>query len=285
MNVPSAGYDYLALVINSATVVQNGTAILSLFFLCLGRIAPIIILSPFFGAKISPGPMKMVLAISLFVIFLPKLVQITTTPLLFDLHLLILFVKELFVGFAIGLMINMPFFIVQGAGIIIDNQRGGASLMTNDPTIQNQSSPLGTFFNLLLIYIFFVIQGPFLLIDAIIDSYDILPPDQLLGKMFFSQDNPFWKVQMDLLNRMMILTIQLSSPGLIMILMTDSFLGIANRLAPQVQISFLGMPLKSLLALTVVAIGLRPFTDQLVIELHTYFNVMKEMIHGLSFGR
>lgn len=44
---------------------------------------------------------------------------------------------------------------------------------------------------------------------------------------------------------MMNLSIQLAAPALIGILLTDMFLGIANRLAPQVQIVFLGISLKS----------------------------------------
>ena len=43
----------------------------------------------------------------------------------------------------------------------------------------------------------------------------------------------------------MTLSSQLSATALIGILLTDMFLGIANRLAPQVQIVFLGISLKS----------------------------------------
>ena len=39
------------------------------------------------------------------------------------------------------------------------------------------------------------------------------------------------------------------------VLMTEVFLGIANRLAPQVQIAFLGMSVKSLLGLTLLCAG------------------------------
>ena len=48
-----------------------------------------------------------------------------------------------------------------------------------------------------------------------------------------------------LFSTVMNLAIQRSAPALIGILLTDMFLGIANRLAPQVQIVFLGMSLKS----------------------------------------
>jgi type III secretory pathway component EscT len=44
---------------------------------------------------------------------------------------------------------------------------------------------------------------------------------------------------------MMNIATQLAAPALIGVLLTDLFLGIANRLAPQVQIVFLGIALKS----------------------------------------
>jgi type III secretory pathway component EscT len=37
--------------------------------------------------------------------------------------------------------------------------------------------------------------------------------------------------------------------------MTETFLGIANRLAPQVQIAFLGMSLKSLVGLGILCLA------------------------------
>jgi type III secretory pathway component EscT len=81
-----------------------------------------------------------------------------------------------------------------------------------------------------------------------------------------------------LFNRFMILSIQLATPALIAILMTDVFLGIANRLAPQVQITFLGMPLKSLLALLVIAIGFKLFNDEIIKQAIKWLNTVSSMI-------
>jgi type III secretion protein T len=172
--------------------------------------------------------------------------------------------------------------VVQNVGVFIDHQRGGASLMVNDPTIQNQTSPIGTLLNMMLIVIFYGVGGPFLFVEAIMNSYDILPADKLLNDQFFAKGSKFWEIQINLLNEMMILSVQLCSPALIMILMTDVFLGIANRLAPQVQITFLGMPLKSFLALLVLWVGWKALTDQLVIEMHSAMLQINDAIASLS---
>ena len=133
--------DYVDLYLNTAYSFSEPSAFFSMMFLFMGRMLPIIALSPFFGAKVMPHPVKVVFAFTLFVIFLPQLVFVTTNKLDFNLMLVVYMVKEMFIGLLIGYFISMPFIIVQNAGILIDHQRGGASLMVNDPTIQNQSSP------------------------------------------------------------------------------------------------------------------------------------------------
>ena len=60
---------------------------------------------------------------------------------------------------------------------------------------------------------------------------------------------------MALVTKVIALAIQLSAPALLAILMTEVFLGIANRLAPQVQIAFLGMSVKSLMGLTLLCVS------------------------------
>lgn len=154
--------------------------------------------------------------------------------------------------------------------------------MVNDPTIQTQSSPLGTLFNLVLIYIFYYIDGPFYFLEAINTSYEILPPDTFLSEAFFHRASTFWDIQIKLLNKVMVLTVQLCAPPLITILMTDMFLGIANRLAPQVQITFLGLPLKSLLAFTVIWLGWKQYNQQSIVMVFQWFDILKDVIFSFS---
>lgn len=269
---------YLYVFLTSAFNKEEPLAALSLLLLFLARILPVISLSPFFGSRILPHPVKVTFGIVLFAVFLPQLLTVTTTPITFSPYTLILMVKELFVGLIIGFIMGVPFMIVQNTGIIIDHQRGGASLMVNDPTVQNQSSPLGTLFNMVLIFIFFYLDGPFLFLNALVTSYDVIPPDKLINTHFFDKNSTFWTMFMELFNKVMVISIQLSAPALLAILMTDVFLGIANRLAPQVQITFLGMPLKSLLALTVVCFGWRLFSEELIRQCYKWLDAVKDAL-------
>ena len=270
--------DYVSLYMNSAFAQNDVVPFLSLMFLFLGRIFPIIALVPFFGGKVLPRPVKVTFAISLFAIFLPQLLTETTTRLAFDFDLVMLLAKEFFVGLLIGFFLSIPFIVVQNTGIMIDHQRGASSLMVNDPTVQMQSSPLGTLFNYILIYLFFLMDGQFIVLDIISQSYTILPADKLLNPAIFADTSLVVQYTTRLLGSVMILSTQLAAPALIMILMTDFFLGIANRLAPQVQITFLGMPLKSLLALVFVFFGWTLFMEEIVNQAYKALAFIAQLI-------
>lgn len=275
---------YLTLFVNSVYSKGDPQALFSLLFLALARLLPIIAFSPFFGARLLPNPVKVLMAMAFFVIFLPTFLLSLTTPILFNPLLILLVVKELFVGVIIGFMISMPFTIVQASGMMIDHQRGGASLMVNDPTIQNQSSPIGTLFNMVLIVVFFAVDGPFLFLDAIQLSYEVVPPDQFINRSFFAANSPFWTIQVKLFNEFMTIAVRLCTPALIAILMTDVFLGIANRLAPQVQITFLGLPLKSLLGLAVVCFGWPLLVTEFGRQSYHWVQVILDILRTFKFS-
>jgi type III secretion protein T len=154
-------------------------------------------------------------------------------------------VKELLIGAIIGFLSTVPFLIAQMAGSLIDHQRGASALQVTDPTTQSQTGSIGQVYNYILIALFFSLNGPFLFLDGVATSYQLIPVDRLINPDFFSAQIPFWKQIIGLHQMMMNICIQLSAPALIGILLTDMFLGIANRLAPQVQIVFLGIALKS----------------------------------------
>jgi len=242
----------------------------ALCFLAAGRIGPLIAFSPFFGARILPNPVKMVLLLCFVAILLPKLVFSLATPLSFNWDMMLLMFRELVIGTLFGFFLGLPFLIVSSAGVYIDHQRGAASLMVNDPAIQNQSSPLGTLYNLMLICLFWAIDGPFRVINVLADSYDLFPPDQFVAPVFLHDKGFMHMTLLHIAASFFALSIQLAMPALLIMLMTDTFFGIINRLAPQVQISFLGMGLKSWLSLFLVCLGLYPFFDYMIKVLTTW---------------
>ena len=245
--------DYLTYFFNIPGITPM--ALLTVFLMTLMRLAPMLAIAPFFGGKLIPGQVKSGILVVLTFVFFPIVMQVTTKPLQLDFAFTLLAVKEILVGFILAFLISIPFLVVQSSGILIDYLRGASIFQMQDPSFSNQVSPIGMLYNYLLIFMFYQIDGPFLFFDVMEKMYHVLPPDAFLPSNFFSMQGPLFKKLTAILNIMASLSIQLAGPGLVSILMTEMFLGIANRLAPQVQISFLGMPLKSFVGIGVIWIG------------------------------
>jgi type III secretion protein T len=277
--------DYVDIFMRSE-IAQKGSllSVMALIVLTAFRIMPIIALVPFFGARILPHPVKVVFSLILVCAVLPKILMTCTVPLAFDVNLIILGFKEMFIGLVMGFFLGLPFLIVSSAGVFIDHQRGAASLMVNDPTIQNQSSPIGTLYNMMLIVTFFSIDGPFFVLDAILDSFQIVPPDQYLNPLFFAPHSYLKEKLFKCLQVFAVMALQLSAPSLIAMLMTDTFLGVINRLAPQVQIYFLGIGLKSWLACLMVCVGWMYFNEILKKESINWLKDFLELIPSFNTG-
>lgn len=236
-----------------AIPLMSPITVFSVFFLTLARILPLMAIVPFLGARNLPMTVRMMFSLALVAIFLPQNLLTVTTQIPFSVTFIGLMCKELIIGAVLGLFASTPFFIAQMSGSLIDHSRGSSSLQVNDPTTQSQSSPIGLLYNYTLIALFYSLGGPFLFFNGVADSYTLFPVDQLFNKNFFSLQTPFWTAAFDLAEHIFDLSIQLGAPAIIGVLLTDLFLGIANRLAPQVQIVFLGMSLKSWVGLALLA--------------------------------
>lgn len=224
----------------------------NLFLLGAARLIPVIAISPFLGGKSITDYTKIGLGLFITIIYLPFLIVKSTTPIEMDLHFSLLLIKEVVIGSIMGLILSVPFYYAQAAGSLIDHQRGAQSLQVMDPQTQTQISPIGLLYGNIMLVFFFSIGGPAIFFDALYTSYSLMPVDQFLSPVFFTDANPLWFQIIKIFNEIIKLAVQLSAPPLITILLSDLFLGITNRMAPQVQISFLLWALKALVGLGVL---------------------------------
>ncbi len=229
--------------------------ILKLLLLTFMRIAPITGVAPFLGAKIIPNSARVGLAIGLTLVFFPNVIFYANLESISTSTFLVYSLKEIFIGFSLAFIASAPFYVVQSSGILIDYLRGSSMMMAQDPTMQAPSSPIGIMLNNYLIVLFYALDGPLIFFNCIMTSFELIPVNGFIAAAFFKLQNPFWQSVVLLGSNIFNLSIQLAAPAILAILMAEMFLGIANRMAPQVQISFLGMPLKSILGLFVLWTG------------------------------
>jgi type III secretion protein T len=241
-------------------LVNPSARLIPTFFLVMCRLVPVVHMANFLGSKNLPIPVKVGMAVGLFAFVLPTIL-LQTQDLSFGYNIIFFMFKEFFIGAVLGLMIALPFYVAMIAGSLIDHQRGASSLMVTDPVLSIQDSSLGVLFVYLLCMIYWSLDLPFKYIDSVAQTFEVLPLNHFLPPhMFDTSSNTFASLQ-EVIGKLFSLGISLAAPSLIILLMTDMFLGIANRLAPQVMISFLAQSLKAVLALLILCLGWKHILD------------------------
>ncbi len=269
-------YDYFELLL------ERPFLSFALFFLGIIRLTPIVVVAPFLGGKLLPPVAKVIMCVCIVSMILPFLVLNTqNTTMLFDSHFIALAIKEAFIGTVIGFLISVPFWIAQAAGTIIDHQRGASSLMISDPSMGTQVSPIGLFYNYSLIALFYSWGGVSKFFSIILHSYKLIRPDEFLSASYFGSKALFINSISEITGQVFAFAVQFASPALLAILMADMFLGIANRLAPNVQITFLGMPLKSWLGIMLLLTSMLIVWGVLSDFSKDWMNFVEKMVNSM----
>jgi type III secretion protein T len=128
---------------------------------------------------------------------------------------------------------------------MIDNQRGASMADSMDPLSGESSSPLGNLVLQTLVMIFIVTGGLAAFVGILLGSYKLWPPFSFSPDLSSAALAALFRQQLDLLMRFVVL---LSAPALIICFLTDFGMGLMNRFAPQLNVFFLSMPVKSGLA-------------------------------------
>jgi len=172
-------------------------------------------------------------------------------------------VKEVFIGLLIGFSAAAIFWAIESAGFFIDNHRGATMASSIDPLTGSQTSPLGNLLTQALAVIFFVGGGFLLFLGALYESYLLWPVFSFFPDMHHDGAAHFLGV----LDQIMGTAVLLAAPVILVMFMAEFALGLVSRFAPQLNVFFLAMPVKSgvgILFLAVyVGIMLRYFSDEL----------------------
>ena len=216
---------------------------IEIFLLILARVSGLFIDGPLFSAKSIPSFVKMCMAVWLSVImwFVVPVRYLPDSMFAFVLAIVV----EVFIGYTIGFVSSIVLQAAQAAGDILDMQMGLSVANVLSPTTGAASSITGTFMFLIALTVFLIVNGHHLVLSAIYQSFTAIP---LITVIDFSKPNLLFQV-LDLLRWFWVTTIQLCSPMLLLIFLSDFSFGIVSRVAPQVNVFQLGFQVKPSLGL------------------------------------
>ena len=168
--------------------------------------------------------------------------------------------KEALIGFLIGFFAAIPFWIAENVGNFIDNQRGATMGEVYSPLSGAQVSTTGIFFTQIVSTIFFVGGAILVFLGAIYSSYLIWPVFK--EGVSFMKDAPV--EILGSLDGMLRTTVVISAPVIIIMFLATLGLGLVNRTAPQLNVFFLSMPVKSALGVAMLIVYLPFIMDMLM---------------------
>lgn len=278
--------EFLALletVLRIFEVSQSPQTFLVLVGLSFARLASFFSIVPFFGGASVPARVKVATSMALVVVLYPSIAA--TVPegqaLGFGpLGFIALLAKETLVGFTLGFVASLVFEAVQVSGRIVDFQRGSTMGELYAPQLQSRVSELGQFKLQLAIILFLTIGAHRYFIRSLLESYEYIPA---LGFPNIANGwSPAAEVIIQLTASVFSIGLQLAAPILIALLLTDLFFGIINRVAPQVNVFFLSMPVKMLVGVIVVMIALPVLAQQMRYYFNEHYKAFEFIIRNLA---
>ena len=168
--------------------------------------------------------------------------------------------KEALIGFLLGFFGAIPFWIAENVGNVIDNQRGATMGEVYSPLSGAQVSTLGIFFTQIVSTLFFVGGAVFVFLGAIYHSYALWPV--FTPALAFNAGAD--ALILGTLDGMIQTTVIIAAPVLILMFLATIGLGFVNRTAPQLNVFFLSMPVKSALGIAMLVLYLPFIMDMLM---------------------
>ena len=216
-----------------------------------GRILPIVFLVPVFGGKRLPMPAKVSLCVTLAISVMPCVDSGHPAP--GGLFFFGLLIKEIAVGVVLALAASCMFEGMRMGGRLVDDFRGASQTSAQLPHSDQRTSPLGDLHLLLAILVFFAAGGPGIFLRALMTSFERVPVHAMPGIEVTSQAG---RMLLALTADAIHLGVSIAVPAAVALLMADTVLGFMNRTAPQIQVFFLGMPVRNLIGAGVVLLTL-----------------------------
>ncbi len=241
---------------------------IEVFLLIFVRVSVIIALLPIFGSTSVAPQIKVGLSLMLSTIIMssmplaPVLVVPPGTPVAF---LVLLVVKEAAVGFAMGFTASFLFAAVQFAARLIDSEMGFGMVDLIDPMSEESVSVVGQLWVVVFTVFLLLINGHFFFIIAIQKSFAVIP---LAGEHF--KAGLLASQFTDMVGDLFSLGIRMSAPMYVALILTEMALGIVARTVPQLNIFFVGIPMK-------IAVGL----GSTIIAFPMVAGLFKKIFEGL----
>ena len=244
---------------------------LTLFFYILTRMSGFVLFSPILGRRGIPGIVRagMILILAITVTsFTPGGTPMPSHLLVFALNLF----WELSIGFLLGFVMQLFFYIPMLAGEIIDTQMGFTMGKIYDAGSQTSMSVTSTLLNIFMFLLFFAANGHHTLLRILLTSGAVVP----FGQISIGADAS-WAVA-ELFVSCTLLAVKLALPVLAAELMGQGGMGILMKAIPQINVFAINIELKVVIGLVLIMLLITPFSEFLLAAEVQMLSSMQELL-------
>lgn len=217
------------------------------FLLVLVRTATMLSVFPIFSAGQIPRLVRIAIAVIISFVLYRVVPAMVPLPDLGSLAAAV--VSQIVVGLIVGFVAYLVFMGIQFAGEIIDIQIGFAVANIINPLTQQQVTVIGEFQLTLATLVFLISDAHLLLIQGIGGSFNLLPLPYISLQPSVAHDITVFMAQAFLI------VFKIAAPPAVALFLTNIALGFMARVAPQMNVFVVGLPLQIGVGLIMMAVS------------------------------
>jgi len=227
------------------------------FFICLARVGSMIAVIPVFSGGQVPVQMRIGIAVLFSLVSFPIVEAFIPSQSLAPLELILLASQEVILGLMVGFLAQLVFMAAEFAGSLIGYEMGFAAANIFDPVNQRQVALISQFQGVFAILLFVVLDIHHLFLEAIVSSFEMLPPGSL------DLRGGAVPMLMQVANHSFALSIKMVAPIIVLLLLSNLILGVMSRVFPQLNVLMLSFPLKIGISFLVMGLTIGGFATML----------------------
>ena len=231
------------------------------------RIAGMFSIAPLFGAQTIPVRVRISAALAISLLIAPSL-STAAFPDPFSAPGVLAIGTQLLIGLSMGFALQLLFTGLYLSGELIATPMGLSMAQVTDPVNGIQIPVLGQLVFMLGMLLFLGMDGHLALMRMLLESFQSLPVDTDV----FAAGN-YWLIVAWTKN-IFIIGLQVALPAVTALLASNLALGVITRAAPQLNIFAFGLPITTVLGLTLLLLILPELTPMVEYWLGEIFSLM-----------
>ena len=194
------------------------------------------------------------------------------------LELMVKILLELGLGFMVGMIMQMFFFIPALAGTVMDEQMGLAMAATYDPGFQGNMTPSANLLNIYAMLLFIAANGHYTLLRLMISSGNLVP----FGAAAFGEATAERVVE--IFADCALMGVKLCMPILAAEFMGQIGMGVLMKVIPQINVFAINIELKVLVGTVILFFLLSTFSEYILAMETTMLSELEKAVSQIAGG-